>query len=219
MEALEITKSGKDERRSTILEVAREVFLREGYAGTSMSQIAANLGGSKATLYSYFPSKKDLFIAVVDAECVKVLDLLYIVSETVTDIRTALQCFCRRSMTHILSDDVIAFYRMVIAESARFPEVGQVAYEFGFKRGVERMAAFIEKAIEVGLLRKVNARTAAEYLLDLSTGYLHKLRLWGVIENVSPEAIDSHVEAMVNIFLAVYGNDELSREARQFTGL
>ena len=40
-----------------MLDIARAAFLREGYAAASMSEIAAKVGGSKATLYSYFPSK------------------------------------------------------------------------------------------------------------------------------------------------------------------
>ena len=213
----ETVRLKRDDRRLVILEIARAAFLQDGYAATSMSQIAANLGGSKATLYNYFPSKKDLFIAVADAESARVLDQLYVMSETADDIRASLSSFCRRSLTLILSDDLIAFYRMIVAESVRFPEIGQVAYDLGFKRGIQRMAAFIEKAIEAGVLRKVNARIAAEFLLDLSCGYLHKLRLWNVTQDISPKVIDSHVEAIVAIFLAAFGSDELSRAAR--TGL
>ena len=58
-----------DTRRQAILEVAREVFLQEGYAAASMSVIAARVGGSKAPLYSYFPSKEQLFGARIWAEC------------------------------------------------------------------------------------------------------------------------------------------------------
>ena len=52
-------------REAIILDVARDCFLAEGYAATSMSTIAARLGGSKGTLYNYFKNKEDLFAAVV----------------------------------------------------------------------------------------------------------------------------------------------------------
>ena len=50
--------SKRDVRREGILDVARGVFLSEGYATASMSTIAAKLGGSKGTLYNYFKSKE-----------------------------------------------------------------------------------------------------------------------------------------------------------------
>lgn len=56
----------KEERREMILEIAKREFLDHGYSGASMSAISAELGGSKGTLWSYFPSKEDLFAAVLD---------------------------------------------------------------------------------------------------------------------------------------------------------
>ncbi|HEY2834957.1 MAG TPA: helix-turn-helix domain-containing protein, partial [Rhizomicrobium sp.] len=62
-------KPDRDERREAILKVAHTAFLSDGYAATSMSAIAAKVGGSKATLYYYFPSKEELFLAVIDEKC------------------------------------------------------------------------------------------------------------------------------------------------------
>ena len=53
-------------RRKAILATAREMFLDQGYKPVSMSAIAARLGGSKTTLWSYFPSKPVLFMAVAE---------------------------------------------------------------------------------------------------------------------------------------------------------
>ena len=58
-----------DEKREHILKVAYAAFLGEGYAATSMSSIAAKVGGSKATLYNYFSSKEELFAAVIEEKC------------------------------------------------------------------------------------------------------------------------------------------------------
>src|SRR6266550_287247 len=58
--------SRKDRKRAEIVAIAQNLFFREGYAGTSMSQLAAALGGSKTTLYNYFQAKEDLLLAVVE---------------------------------------------------------------------------------------------------------------------------------------------------------
>jgi TetR/AcrR family transcriptional repressor of mexJK operon len=55
----------KLDRRKAIVDAARRAFLDDGYAATSMSGLLKTLGGSKATLWSYFRSKEELFAAVV----------------------------------------------------------------------------------------------------------------------------------------------------------
>src|SRR5262249_55597733 len=88
------TKLGKDDRRDAIVAIAHEVFLVNGYAGTSMSAIAARVGGSKATLYNYFRSKQELFIAVVEALCRQFDGLLHQSEiEGSGDLRTSLTHF------------------------------------------------------------------------------------------------------------------------------
>src|SRR5471030_1490574 len=61
--------SRSDARRRAILDVASEVFLAQGFAATSMSEIAVRLGGSKGTLYNYFRSKEELFAAIMVDTC------------------------------------------------------------------------------------------------------------------------------------------------------
>src|SRR3954468_7941192 len=52
-------------KRESIVEIASQVFQELGYERASMDEIAARMGGSKVTLYGYFPSKQHLFLAVV----------------------------------------------------------------------------------------------------------------------------------------------------------
>ena len=54
-------------RRQAIIDVAKEAFCRQGFEATSMSEIASRVGGSKATLYNYFRSKEEIFIAVMES--------------------------------------------------------------------------------------------------------------------------------------------------------
>lgn len=218
MDLSDAARQRKDDRRAAMLEIARAAFLQDGYAATSMSQIATKIGGSKATLYNYFPSKKDLFVAVADEESTRMFTHLFDVSEMRGDIRTVLERLSRRFLVLLLSDDQIAFYRLIVAESARFPEIGFTAYEFGMKRGLESMAGYFAEAIERGELRRSNVQAAAGQFLDLCAGQLHRKRLWGIVENTSQEDIEVQAKRAVATFLAAYGNDELSRAARQYTG-
>ncbi|MGN8545824.1 TetR/AcrR family transcriptional regulator [Bradyrhizobium sp. 13971] len=58
--------SGKrDARRAEFLEAATEVFFRSGFAGASVDEVIAKVGGSKRTIYSYFGNKEQLFATIV----------------------------------------------------------------------------------------------------------------------------------------------------------
>ena len=61
-------------RREAILAVAADVFKEMGFEGASMAEISARIGGSKATLYGYFKSKEELFVAVTHGEAKKQME-------------------------------------------------------------------------------------------------------------------------------------------------
>ena len=59
----------KGRKFDQVVEGAREVFLRDGFEGASVDDIARAAGVSKATLYSYFPDKRLLFMEVATRQC------------------------------------------------------------------------------------------------------------------------------------------------------
>lgn len=211
----ESRKISPEERRTAILDIAREAFLEEGYSATSMSRIAALVGGSKATLYSYFPSKKDLFVAVIDRETNQLFDSIFNVKLSGGEPRGAFIDLVRRCISGLLSDTIIKGYRLIIAEAGRFPEISKTSYELGVRRGLERMALYFGQVMLEGTLRPCDPREAAETFLDLTAGSLHTQRLWNAVDKVTPEALEAEARRIAAVFLAAYGNDDLSRTARQ----
>jgi TetR/AcrR family transcriptional regulator, mexJK operon transcriptional repressor len=218
MENLDAKKVRPDERRGHILDIAHAAFIREGYAGTSMSRIAALLGGSKTTLYNYFESKKELFVAVADRECAKLFDQIFVASEIAGDFRDRVLELARRLLDTMLADDMIAAYRLIVAESGRFPEIGLAMHDIALRRGTQHLAVFFKRAMEAGEMREVNPKMAAEQFLDLASGTLHKIRLWNVVPAIEPERMAQEAERIAATFLAAFGNDELSRQARRYSG-
>jgi TetR/AcrR family transcriptional regulator, mexJK operon transcriptional repressor len=218
MELAESKRVTPDERRGHILDIAYAAFIREGYAGTSMARIAALLGGSKTTLYNYFDSKKELFVAVADRECAKLFDQIFVATEIAGDVRDRVRELAQRLMGAMLSDEMIAAYRLIVAESGRFPEIGLAMHDIALRRGTQHLAAFFKRAMDAGDLRAVNPKMAAEQFLDLTSGTLHKIRLWNVIAEVDPERLAIEADRITAIFLAAYGNESLSREAREYSG-
>jgi TetR/AcrR family transcriptional regulator, mexJK operon transcriptional repressor len=218
MDTVEVRKLTPDERRHHILDIAYEAFGRDGYSGTSMSRIAALLGGSKTTLYNYFSTKKELFVAVVDRESARLFDQIFEVGEAAGDFRATVIAFAQRLLSAMLADDIVAAQRMIVAESGRFPEVGHTAYERALQQGVRRLSERFARAIAAGDMRPGDPRLAAEQLLDLSCGNLYRQRLWNVIAEIHKDEIEAEALRIANTFLAAFGNDEFARAARQGSG-
>lgn len=160
-------------RRQAIIAAAAQFFQEAGYEGASMNELAKRLGGSKATLYGYFPSKEELFGAVVRA--VATNHLFDATRELNSDIvgRTALEMalihFGER-MLYVLTNEKSAtdVYRMVVAEAGR-SDVGRLFYEAGPSESITILASVLEGAMARGEIRRADTRVAAMQYTALVT--------------------------------------------------
>ncbi|MDB5460523.1 MAG: transcriptional regulator, TetR family [Caulobacteraceae bacterium] len=198
-----IAKPQRDDKREAILSIARQVFMEEGYAAASMSTIATRLGGSKGTLYNYFRSKAELFVAVIQHQCDLSQEELFDVPHP--DLRTYLTQLAGRFARLMLSEDVLTMHRIVVAEAVRFPEIGRALYEAGPKRGKARMIAYFEQAIAEGRLKRCDCGRAAEQAMELTLAGLYRRRLWNVGPPPTEAEIDANVQAGVETFMAAFG--------------
>lgn len=167
-------------RRESIIEIARASFFEHGYAGTSMSSIAASLGGSKTTLWSYFPSKEDLFAAVLEGEIGRFrIGVLEVLDQDGPLVET-LRRFCRAFLRKLMSPDILRLNRLVISEAERFPEVGRIFFECGPKETGQRLSEYLRRAMDRGLLREADPLLVAQQLLHLCQARSHMRCLWNV---------------------------------------
>lgn len=195
----------RDARREAILDVATEVFLEQGFAAASMSEIAARLGGSKGTLYNYFKSKDDLFEAYVQRRCVWQQDEIYGVQpdgETVADTLTRLACSYLRN---IFSDENMRHFRLIVAEADRTPEIGRLFYEAGPKRGHDLLAQRIVQWASQGLLDVADPDLAADQFMGLFQNRYFKARLCNYIPALTTAQIEAEAAAAVDTFLRAFG--------------
>jgi AcrR family transcriptional regulator len=198
-------RAGRDERRRAILEVARDIFMQEGYAAASMSAIAGRLGGSKGTLYNYFASKELLFAALMEAECEDEPWRNAIHRGGGENLPAALTEIGERFLDFVLTPRVMDIHRLVIAESGRFPELGRAFFENGPKRSMMRLTAFMGDEIAAGRLRAADPERIAMQFIELCKSGLHQKMLWNVGPMPSAAEKTANVQAAVRIFMAAYG--------------
>jgi AcrR family transcriptional regulator len=196
----------REDRRDAILDVAYECFVAEGYGATSMSTIAAELGGSKGTLYNYFKSKDELFGALVRRSCSRLREQIESHSGE-GDVRQQLAMMAEDLINHLLSPEALAIHRLVVSEGERFPELARLFYEAGPKAGIARTSEVLKGLMARGALRVGDPLVAAQQFKDLALSGLHTLRLWGVIEDPSPAERTRRAEIAADTFLRGYGSD------------
>ncbi|HVZ99640.1 MAG TPA: TetR/AcrR family transcriptional regulator [Caulobacterales bacterium] len=193
------------DRREAILDAADAVFLEQGFQAASMSAIAARVGGSKGTLYNYFPSKEELFLACVSRHCESLQSQMSALATRSEDVRTALTQLGRHYVSVVSSDDVVRKFRMIVAEAERVPELARAFYETGPARGRAMLADYLQGAMQKGELIEADPLQAANHFLGLCNNRLSKARLCAVESAPDDATIDRDVGDAVRIFMAAYG--------------
>lgn len=161
-------------RRQAIIDAARASFLHHGYADTSMSSLLMTLGGSKGTLWRYFRSKDELFAAVIEDLTRSFRAEVEGVLSPECDLESTLVEFCRR---FIGSPDALATWRLVMAESGRFPEIERIFNERAAGHTHTALSAFLARHVASGNLSDDDPARMADVLTSLCVGRQTR-RLW-----------------------------------------
>jgi AcrR family transcriptional regulator len=198
-------KIKKGRKFDQVVAGAREVFMREGYQGASVDSIAKAAGVSKATLYSYFADKKLLFLEVAKAECLRQSETAMVQAqsgattpETLTDIARRMTCF-------FLSDFGQQVFRICVAESERFPELGRTFYQSGPELARARVVGFLRDAVARGDLAIDDVELAADQFAELCKADLFQRVVFNVGKPVTEADRDRVIHAAVDMFMARYG--------------
>jgi AcrR family transcriptional regulator len=95
----------RDERRAQLLAAAQEVFVANGYHGAAMDEIAETAHVSKPVLYQHFPSKRELYLALLDSHLSALTDLMMGALNSTNDNDERVQAVMRAYYRFIDSDD------------------------------------------------------------------------------------------------------------------
>lgn len=197
-----------DARRDKIVQMAGQVFLEMGFERASMAEISARIGGSKATLYGYFPSKEALFLAIVHRLGEQyMLPALQRLEQSTDELpRAALQRFGEQFIAFVHAPVAIATYRLVVSAAAR-SEIGRLFFESGPKRSTEAVARYLSGAMSRQQLRCTDATMAAQHLIALlSFGESWHYYFMREMPSPTPTQIKRTVERALDTFFAGYAH-------------
>ncbi len=184
---------------------ARKVFMAQGFEGASVDLIAKEAGVSKATLYSYFPDKRILFVEVAKEECARQADRALEVGETDLPVREMLTQIAQKMMVFLTSEFAHRIFRICVAESDRFPELGQEFFLSGPNLMVDRLSEYFHQACARGELEIEDVRMAAMQFQELMKADLFIKMVFNIIDKPDPAEIEKVINSAVDMFLARYG--------------
>jgi len=188
--------------RRRLVEAARVAFMRDGFRGTSVDRIAAAAGVAKQTFYNHFPSKEALFEETIR---VGVRDIVVELDDAPGDVRDRLVAFSLALRKKLLSPEGLNWYRTVIADLSRLPELGRIVWRQGPFETLARLADFLAAAMERGELRRDDPLFAAEMLNSM---LINLDRTRGLLAgDFDPGADPDKVDRIVTCFLRAYRPD------------
>jgi len=187
-----------------ILAGARQVFFQHGYGAATTDMVQQAAGVSKSTVYSYFPSKDTLFVAVVRAECRKLIEGVH--GERI-EARTPRETLLRmglRLFETILDPAGLALLRIVIAEAPRFPNLGDTIREAGSVPMHQELADYLAESAMRGELKIDEPHRAARHFIGMMLHDVQMECLLGI--RATPDAGETRefVEAAVDDFLRAH---------------
>ena len=194
------TREQAQQRQEELLAAALDVFLEHGFEQATVEQIATAIGMSKRTIYAYYRDKESLFRAAVERAIDRytvphaALDAL-----VADDLETTLRAVGRLRVANVSNPISIKLQRTLAAQSHRFPDL----FETAFERGVGPTIAFMRELFarhqargEVRVDQPVRAATA---FLSVVVGGAARIIVAGA--PLSEEEIEARIEFGVELFL------------------
>lgn len=187
-----------------VLNGAREIFMSDGYEGASVDDIARAAGVSKATLYSYFPDKRLLFLEMAKSECCRQAELASGQVDMNRPPRDVLTEAAEQMVDFVTSEFGLRVFRLCVAESERFPQLGREFFEGGPMRVRDVLVNYFRIAVERGEMEIEDFELAADQFHQLcKTDLFHRL-IFSISDVFSDAEKRRVIDGAVQMFLARY---------------
>ena len=189
------------DRRARIAGAAAELFLARGYAGVTMEDVVTEVGGSKATLYRYFPDKTELFRAAVELRIGELSEPLRTFRPGHRDVAATLRKFGRHFADIVLNPAAIKLHRLIQSEAERIPGPGRIFLELGPATGNAILGSYLAQLCREGKLELADPVLSAGQLFHAMLGEFQTRMLMDPAARPSRREVDRAIATAVQTFL------------------
>lgn len=188
-------------QRERLLDAAADVFLEHGFGMTTVDLIAAHAKASKKTLYFYFSSKEEIFVAAVERLCGHTLAPLHELEVAYDDPEILLVEFGSRLLAQVLTPQAIALHRVAISEATRFPDLAQLFYRTGPATVQRILSERLRVLQDSGRLQLDDAEGIASLFIQMVLGEAQRKCAMAVCSPPTPEEARQHTSRAAKLLL------------------
>ncbi|UYM06630.1 TetR/AcrR family transcriptional regulator [Solicola gregarius] len=204
------------QKREAVLSAATTLFLRNGFRGTSMDEIASVAAVSKQTVYKQFADKEALFCEIVEGVTGNAHDVIDTLAAAFGDTLAATRDELEkrlRAVAHVYLDavlrtQVLSLRRLIIAEAERFPDLARRYYEQAPARGIDVIADRLRPYADADMVVADDLRLAAAHFAYLALSIAQDRALFLPAELPTADERRRLAAAAARAFLAAYGSTE-----------
>ncbi|OTG66925.1 TetR family transcriptional regulator [Acinetobacter sp. ANC 4470] len=192
------------EKRQQILTAAKCVFLKCGYHGSSMNQIAQEAGVTKLTIYNHFQDKANLFICAIEKTCEESISARPLKLYADSDFKKEFIYICALALHVINLPEAIKLELLLLELAAEQNPLAQKFYNASHLRMNAVWEDFFQQAITLGFIRTETLKTLTLLILSLLLGMRHHEVLLGI--RTVPNAAEKQqiILASIDLFLMKY---------------
>ena len=190
-----------EETKRIVIESARHAFAVDGYAATSTEELARRAGISTKTLYRLFPGKAALFEAMCADRLERLLSAVNLQATDAVDIETGLRAALLACADLALDPEVVALQRMVLQESAAFPDLAANFYKNGISRTATALARWLRVQVKKKLIALDDVDEAAGMLIGMVASAPQRAAIYGGMPLPSRKDIERRVQTCAALFL------------------
>jgi TetR/AcrR family transcriptional regulator, mexJK operon transcriptional repressor len=190
------------QRNDSLIAAATQVFVRDGYGGSSIDKVASEAGVSTRTIYERFKNKADLLGAVITRLVER--DMATILNPEELDQlepRQGLTVIGQTITGRACHPDSAALFRILAMEAQRFPELAAKIRDNAKARIDSAVSGYLRGQVRRGALKLADPDRAASLFLQMMCGELKECLLFGSEADVARLDFGAHLDMVVDIFL------------------
>lgn len=199
-----------DHKRQAILSAAADVFLQHGFSGATTDMIQRAAGVSKATIYTRYSTKEELFCDAIEHLCSRMHTEFAEMAVNEGDLRSRLHTIAHAYMDLALSASAMALLRVIISEAPHFPNLARRFFLVGPNVIDPMVSGHLELAAEKGELdlHAVGTADAGRIFIGMLRGISNLEALTHPNALPSEAQIDRWVTLAVDTFLRAYATKQ-----------
>lgn len=191
-------------KRKLILDAAKALFLRQGFHGSSMNQIALEAGVSKLTIYNHFQDKTSLFTCAIAETCEESLSAHPILLDQNSDFSAVLYQLCELALKIINLPEAIKLEHLLLDLASEQNPLAEPFYKASHQRLFLVWTQFFKQAIQFKFIRADSVEKQTHLILSLLLGHRYHEVLLGVRAIPTAQESKQIIQDAIELFLLKY---------------